>query len=210
MFEIFSFMERYMVVLKSYKRMPKELENALLEKVYPISFCKGDIIQEAGTVSDKVYFVERGLLRLYLLNEHGKEITLRFKKEDEFIICLKTDCSEPEYLGDGIEALEDGTLWCFSGELMEDLKQKFSQFLMHHISIASSDIVAIQKSARYSRRGDSAGNFDRLCKYSPSLLDRVPMKYLAEYTYIPEHILRHLHSTKKKLGLSLVRRRRSR
>ena len=146
-------MERYMVVLKSCKRMPKELENTIREKVYPISFSKGDIIQEAGAVSDKVYFVEKGLLRLYLLNEHGKQITLRFKKEDEFVICLKTDCSEPKCLGDGIETLEDCTLWCFSGELIEELKQKFSQFLMHHISISTSDMIAVHKSTRCSRRG---------------------------------------------------------
>jgi hypothetical protein len=57
-------MERYMMLLKSYKRMPLELEQTLRENVHPLTVCKHDIFQPIGTITDYLYFVEKGLFRL--------------------------------------------------------------------------------------------------------------------------------------------------
>jgi hypothetical protein len=45
-------MERYLMLLKSYKRMPLELEQILRENVRPLPVRKHDIIQPVGTITD--------------------------------------------------------------------------------------------------------------------------------------------------------------
>lgn len=81
-------MERYLKVLKSYRRFPLEMERKLLDNVQPIAVKKHEFIQPDGAVNDCLYFVEKGLFHLFGETD-GEQITHRFKKEDEFIIALK-------------------------------------------------------------------------------------------------------------------------
>jgi signal-transduction protein with cAMP-binding, CBS, and nucleotidyltransferase domain len=200
-------MERYMMLLKSFKRMPLELEQILRDNVQPLAVRKHDIIQPIGTLSDYLYFVEKGLFHLFL-EKDGKQVTLRFKREDEFIICLKEVFSNAKVHGDGIEALEDGLLWLFPGSLVSDLQDKYHQFGIQYGTILAKDWISIEESGRCSRQTEGSNNYDLLCATSPELLDRVPIQYLANYTNIPEKVFRHLHSTKIKLNVLTTRRRR--
>jgi hypothetical protein len=56
-------MERYMILLKSYKRMPLELEQTLRKNVRPLTVRKHDIIQPVGTISDHLCVVEKHLVK---------------------------------------------------------------------------------------------------------------------------------------------------
>jgi hypothetical protein len=202
-----STMERYMMLLKSYKRMPLELEQILRENVQPLTVRKHDIIQPIGTITDYLYFVEKGLFHLFL-EKDGEQVTLRFKREDEFIISLKEVFSNAKVHGDGIEALEDGMLWLFPGSLVSELKFKSHEFVMQYNTILTKDWISIEEAGQCSRQTGGSDNYDRLCATSPELLDRVPIRYLANYTNIPEHVFRHLHSSNIKLNVSTTRRRK--
>jgi len=46
--------------------MPPVLETALRENVYPVQCKKNDIIQEYGTITDNLYFIEKGLFRYFM------------------------------------------------------------------------------------------------------------------------------------------------
>lgn len=200
-------MERYLMLLKSYKRMPIELEQILRENVQPLTVRKHDIIQPVGTLTDYLYFVEKGLFHLFLKKD-GKQVTLRFKREDEFINSLKEVFGNAREHGDGIEALEDGLLWLFPGSLVSDLKFKSHEFVMQYNAILTNDWISIEKARRCSRQPGGSYNYDRLCETSPELLDRMPIRYLANYTNISERVFRHLHSTRLKLNVSTTRRRK--
>jgi len=200
-------MERYMMLLKSYKRMPLELEQILRENFQPLTVRKHDIIQPVGTVSDYLYFVEKGLFHLFL-EKDGKQVTLRFKREDEFIVSLKAVFRDEEAHGDGIEALEDGLLWLFPGSLISKLKLTYHQFCIQYTTILEKDWISIEEAGQCSSQPGGSQNYDHLCETSPELLDRVPIPYLANYTNIPEHVFRHLHSTNIKLNVSTNRRRK--
>jgi CRP-like cAMP-binding protein len=200
-------MERYMMILKSYKRMPLELEQILRENVQPLPVRKHDIVQPMGTVTDYLYFVEKGLFHLFD-DKDGKQVTLRFKTEDQFIIELKEIFPNAKRHGEGIEALEDGLLWLFPGSLVSDLKDKYHQFNIQYGTILTKDWISLEEAGRCSRQAEGSENYDYLCATSPGLIDRVPIRYLANYTDTPEHIFRHLHSTKIKLNVSTGRRRR--
>jgi CRP-like cAMP-binding protein len=199
-------MERYMKILKSYKRMPIELEQILREKVHPLPVRKHDIIQPLGTISDYLYFVEKGLFHIFG-EKDGKQITLSFKTEDDFIISLKQILQNEKLDGDGIEALEDGLLWLFPGSLVSELMEKYHPFVLQFTTIITKDLISVSEARQCSRPDGGTDNYDRLRACSPQLLDRVPIPYLANYTEIPEHIFRHLHSSKIKLHVSTTRRR---
>jgi len=201
-------MERYMKILKSYKRMPPALETALRENVYPLQCKKGEIIQQYGTVTDNLYFVEKGAFQYFMLRGKSK-ITLRFKIEDEFIISLKAISQDPPRDPKGIEALEDGVLWCFPGAFVAEMRQKFIQFLAQYGTIILNDVLAMEESGTCSDPRTGTANYESLRKYQPHLLTRIPIPYLAKYTHIPEKVFQDLLVSNINSNTSTPRRRRS-
>ena len=91
---------------------------------------------------------------------------------------------------------------------MSELRIKYHAFGLQYGTILAKDWISIEEAGRCSRETKGSENYDRLCATSPGLLDRVPIPYLANYTNIPEHIFRHLHSTKIRLNVSTTRRRK--
>jgi signal-transduction protein with cAMP-binding, CBS, and nucleotidyltransferase domain len=200
-------MERYLMILKSYKRMPPALEQILRENIHPLPVRKHDIIQPYGTITDNLYFIEKGLFHLFI-EKDGRQITLRFKTEDEFIVSLEELFHQAKVKGTGIEALEDGLLWRFPGSLVSELKEKYHQFGLQFSTILTKDWISMEQARDCSSEDGGSDNYDQLRASFPELLDRVPISYLAKFTEIPEHIFRHLHSSKIKLNASTARRRK--
>lgn len=156
-------MERYMMILKSYKRMSLELEQTLRENVRHLLVRKHDIIQPAGTINDYLYFVEKGLFHLFG-ERAGRQITLRFKTEDEFIISLKQIFQNERVHGNGIEALEDGLLWPFPGCLVSELIEKYHPFVLQFTSIVTKDWISVTEAGRCSRPNGGTYNYDQIWK----------------------------------------------
>jgi len=200
-------MERYLVLLKSFKRMPTELEQTYRENVRCMTVRKHQIIQQPGVITDAIYFIEKGLFRLYY-DRNGKTFTSGFRIEDDFIVAVEELNPDPQY-ADGIEALEDGILWCIPGSLIKDLNNDRSiQFQLQYTAIVTKECLLTRHAARCSVRDGGSENYQALCKYTPRLLQRVPVSYLAEFTGMPENIFHHLHSSNINLHLSMKRRRK--
>jgi len=183
-------MERYQIVLKSYRRLPAKVVKLLSENVHSISLPANSSINPIEENIDSIYFVEKGLLQLYSMNGR-KKITARFKKEDEFIICLKALPVSREYC---IEALEDCLLWNISGDLIEKVFKLYPPFNHHHSIILCKDLVASGAARDCSLSENDPNNYYQLCAQFPELLHRVPIPILANFTWLSEPMFRHLHS----------------
>jgi hypothetical protein len=200
-------MERYMKVLKSYKRMPSDLEQTLRENVYPTTDRKHDVLQPTGTLTDNICFIEKGLFHIYA-QKNGSQVTQRFKKEDEFLISWKELFPTREDQTEGIEALEDGLLWIFPGTLVSDLLEKYIELNAHIRLIIANDCVKNIQASDCSRPNAGPNNYDQLRQLAPDLLDRAPIPLLSNFTGIPEHVLSHLNLTNIRLNISTTRRRK--
>jgi CRP-like cAMP-binding protein len=200
-------MERYMMLLKSLKRMNPELEQALRENTYRITLGKNKILQSPTALNDNLYFIEKGLLHIFSLKNRRK-ITMSFRWEDQFVITLKSVWgSKKSY--DGIEALEDPILWCIPGDVVEELLEKHARFNFQITHIAIRETIAIQDAFSCSHPLRGLENLKNLCSRFPQLVSRVPLSYLANLTEIPEKKLKHLLESPIELHTDLKRRRRS-
>ena len=201
-------MERYMMLLKSYKRMNPELEHTLRDNVYSITLTKSEILQSPTALNNNLYFVEKGLLHIFGVKQQHK-ITMAFRWEDQFVVTLKSVFgSDPGPL-DGIEALEDATLWCIPGDLVEELLKKYIRFNSQYQQILIRDTIAIRDAQHCSRPKGGIENLKNLAFRLPQLAHRVPLPYLANFTQIPENQLKHLLESPLVLHTDLKRRRRS-
>ena len=79
-----------------------------------VSVKKGDILQYKGDVSNKIYSVEKGLLRTYSIDEKGKEHVFMFAPEG-WIVADASTINGPADLF--IEAMENSELIVQDNEL---------------------------------------------------------------------------------------------
>jgi CRP-like cAMP-binding protein len=200
-------MERFLVVFKSYKRMDAELANILRLNASPHSLKKHESLKTPEQNVDNLYFVEKGIFRLYGLYRNRQE-TIRFKKEDEFIMAVKPGHGRSLCDNIGIEALEDSLVWSFPGPFVEELSGKYHTFALQYMAMLQKEYESMSIAKRCSESDKVVLNYKSLCECSPELLRRVPIQYLAEYTRMPEKVFSHLHSSNTKLLMSIFRRKR--
>jgi CRP-like cAMP-binding protein len=189
-------MERYMMVLKSIKRMTPGLEQVLLENFKPMPLKKGEVLQEPDTLTNYIYFIEKGLLHFYLPEKGGK-LTYSFRREDQFALTLEAIFSPNS--GYGIEALEDCSLWCLPGNLAEELCEKYHHFSLQYHEILVREALAVRAFLRSSHPDGGLANFDFFHSEFPELVHRVPIEYLISLTEIPRRKLKHLLESPIKL-----------
>lgn len=168
--------------------------HAIIDAVYPVSKAaeeklrlhteevtlnKHTILLKAGKVASRIYFIKKGVVRAFSDHDDG-EITFWFGEEGETILPMRSYV-ENEKAYENIELLEDCILY---GIDISNLRQLFNE----HIDIANWGRTLAEKellkleSRMISRELLSARQrYDTLLQSQPSLLQRVPLKYIASY-----------------------------
>ena len=117
----------------------RQLEKLLGEKKIE----KADFLLRQGELCDKVFFVEKGLLRAYKVDDEGKEHINQFAPENWFI----TDRSSilfnhpSEYF---IDALEDSELIVFENEFLIEASNISTSFREYNKNLLHNHIRQLQ------------------------------------------------------------------
>ncbi|HYG15166.1 MAG TPA: Crp/Fnr family transcriptional regulator [Bacteroidia bacterium] len=151
---------------------------------------KGEILLSAGDISSKVYYVQEGCLRSYLIDDNGKEHIYQFAPED-WVISDEEALLQQKPALLFIDAVEDSVVKILNrpANLKEDnvdpetALQILDKFEKKVNSLRSRIIQLLSASAeeRYSV----------FVKTYPNLIQRVPQKMIASYLGItPESLSR--------------------
>lgn len=66
-------------------QLTAELETEIISLFKTKEYKKKTVIFRPGDVNTPHYFVEKGIVRLYLIDKQGKEINILFAREGQFI-----------------------------------------------------------------------------------------------------------------------------
>ena len=141
-------------------------------------FKPGEIYVQAGVMHKKVAHIKSGLMRAYIINEDGEEVTMFFRKEDHQIApydCIFADKPSRMF----IEAFEETTLYEIDHEKLQEFmvrhpqyekaRMHFHQKLLMECLTRLEDFIILPPLQRYQ-------NF---IKQNPDLVQRIPDKYIA-------------------------------
>ena len=153
---------------------------------------KGYLLQE-GDISRHQYFVNKGCLRTYTIDEKGLEHIIQFAIEDwwtgdMFSFLTQTPARFT------IDALEDSELLCLEKNALEELYVKIPKFERFFRHLLQNAFIALQERivANLSQPAD-----ERYCTFItkyPDMEKRLPLKQIASYLGITPESLSRIRS----------------
>lgn len=154
------------------------------------NYKKGDILLKEGDTCKHSFFVEKGLLRSYMLDESGKEHVIQFAPEDWFIVDRSSvyfnDLSESY-----IEAIEDTDVVLVSEDFICNASEASAVFSRFKDKLLHNHIRQMQKRINLLLSATAEKRYLSFIEMYPDLLLRVPQWMIASYLGItPESLSR--------------------
>lgn len=182
-------------VIKNIIPVDTVLNDAILEAFILNKYQKNYTLKSYGEIANSLFFIEKGLCRIYYVNESGKDITYGFYKEGDFISIAESFFTQSPSVY-CIETLEDCLISAISFREFVNLNNKFpaiekvkSHVLQYFLLIATSRIVALQFQSAQQR-------YDSLLEQQPEILQRAPLGHIASYLGITQETLSRIRSKK--------------
>lgn len=168
--------------------LPKEAEKEILSAFEKETFAKGDLILEKDRTCKKLYFVNQGLARSFYINENGKDITVWFFNNNNFLTAVESFFEQtPSYYN--IQTLEATEVYSISHTKLHELfkkhhsMEKFGRIL----SIKMINVLAEKLNSIQFQTADDRYKF--MLKTYPDIANKAPLGHIASYLGITQETL---------------------
>ncbi|MGM0882402.1 MAG: Crp/Fnr family transcriptional regulator [Bacillota bacterium] len=168
----------------------EEEQQAIAEEILIEEYKKGTMLLRQGDIPTKCYFVLKGCVRQYSIDEAGKEVTSNFYTEEQAISNFnhhKQDKSSAYSL----TCLEDCILVVGELKSEKDMYNKYSQLEAMTRKMIEQNFGEVQDELASFIASAPEERYKALLRKRPHLVDRVPQHQLASYLGItPESLSR--------------------
>jgi len=158
--------------------------------VYPVAIKKGEMLLRKDEICDKAYFVGKGILRSYTVDEAGKEHTIQFAPEN-WIIADRSSFyfNEPSEMY--IDALENTEAIYVKKEFFDKAEKIFENFAKVNTLALHNNIRHMEKRINYLLSASAEKRYLKFIETYRDLSLRVPQQLIASYLGItPEGLSR--------------------
>jgi len=159
---------------KVYTRSLTEAEKELIQKSFQKKVIKKkELIFRSCEKNTSHYFVEKGLLRMYVIDSSGKEFNILFASENQWI----GDLSTPNETLFFLDAIEKSVVYSISDENLNLLTNNFSSFVKY----LKRSYIFLQKRLVSILVNTAEENYEELCEQYPQLIQRLPQYHISSY-----------------------------
>lgn len=137
------------------------------------AFKKKEFVIKAGEGNTRHYYIEKGLLRLYIIDRNGKEFNVLFAKEKQWIGDLGTPAITSYY----IDAIENSTVFSIDDEGFARIIRKYSS-LSNNIR---RSYIFLQKRFVSILSKTAEENYEEFVLQNPDLIQRLPQYHISSY-----------------------------
>lgn len=155
---------------------------------------KNELLLEKGTVSDRLFFINKGCLRLFYSND-DQSISTRFMAfENTFLTSIVSFISREPAL-EYIQAVENSELLVISYYDFCYLRQTIPEWDKMYIHIIEYGLTVITSKLNSLLTKNATERYRNLLKNNPELIQRLSNSNLAAYLNISPETLSRLKST---------------
>jgi CRP-like cAMP-binding protein len=185
-------MQQFISFLSQISHLSHEAQDAIKGKLTTQYFSKNQILVNELSECKYLYFIEKGLARIYYLKD-GKEITDWFGFENTIVgPVMRNHVQKPG--PHQVELLEDSIVTSIH---FDDLQILFDQF--HEIErigriIALQAVLALQQRLDSIQFETAQQRYQNLLKTNPSILQRVSLGHIASFLGITQVTLSRIRA----------------
>jgi len=164
---------------ETYKVSDKECTR-LIQLFEPLEVKKNEHLFRSGEIARHVYFIDKGCLRQYYINNNGEERTIYFKVEDGWCSELVSFLNnKPTELN--LQALEDSKLQIINQKNWIYAVTQIQSFTMGFIRAQQDTNYILKKRLAEATVETPEEKYLRFLKEEPLLLQRIPLYQIAAY-----------------------------
>ncbi len=178
--------------LSSLISISKELELELNSISKPITVSKNEILLNFNERCDKMYFIQKGLLRGYYFEE-DKEITNWFAQEEEFATCFYAFIAGNASF-ESIQALEDSELIELSHSSLQHLYSGFPETERIGRLLTENYYIRLEERLLSIQFKSAKERYQKFCHSKSSLLQRASLGQIASYLGITQETLSRIRA----------------
>ena len=157
-----------------YNRKLFDWERKLIEESFQKHiFKKKEIIFRSGDSNTHHYFVEKGLLRMYVIDSSGKEFNILFARENQWIGDLATPAATSFFL----DSIEKSVVYSISEENLNQLTNNFATFVRY----IKKSYIFLQRRLVSILKNTAEENYEELFSIHPELIQRLPQYHISSY-----------------------------
>jgi CRP-like cAMP-binding protein len=180
----------------SFQKKERHVVEKLVSLMFVKKFKKKEYLLKEGEICKEIFYVQKGLLRVYIINE-GKEINTWFVKEGEFITSISSyhkQIPSEHY----IDALEDGEIISIKKTTLDFIMKnnhKAALFANHELFDKLCDY---QEQASALRFMSAENRYSYLFEKQAAIFSRLSQKHLASFLGVDTTYLSKIISKEKK------------
>jgi CRP-like cAMP-binding protein len=150
-------------------------------------FNKGDILQREGENCSSAFFVKKGLLRSYTIDDKGKEHIFMFAPESWVIADIKShQFNQPAKLF--IDCVEESEVIILDRSLLIKSELNIAQ-LKKNVNLLSRRVAVLQRRVIMLMSASAKDRYELFLDTYPKIPNRVPQRMIASYLGITPQAL---------------------
>lgn len=162
-----------------FHKLSEEAEQALIEISTELKVKKNTIIQDAGQTCKTIYFIKKGVARIYYFKD-GLEITESFAFENTILARVES-LFRNKPSKKAIRLLEDSELVAINADLLFKLYDKYPETERLFRLLFESAYVDTINRIENLQFHTAEERYNMLLSESSDVIKRVPLKYIASY-----------------------------
>jgi CRP-like cAMP-binding protein len=141
---------------------------------------KGDFFLKTGKICRKAGYIESGLMMFSRIDDDGQEIVCDFSQESDWVTQYQSFINQSKSPF-SIQALEKTALIVISYNKLQKLYQAVPEFEEYTQSIIEKEFFSSITRNTELQTQSADKRYEQLLNQKPSLLQRVPQYYIANY-----------------------------
>ena len=173
--------------LKNIAKLSGTLEDDLKKLFEPKVYSKGDHLFKQGEICRHMFYIEKGMVRVYYYSGNGKEITAWFSAENTLITALDSFYYHKP-TRDYCELLEDSVIYPISFSEFEIIlnSEKGSRLAFYILYEITRKMTGLITSIKFQSAEE---RYKALIKEYPEILQRASLGHIASYLGITQETL---------------------
>ena len=186
------------VYLNSIKSMPEAKAKLIASYFEKRTLSKGTLLIEEGRTSKQSYFLESGIIRCYIIDLNGDEVTTRFYSAPDFLndylSFFKQKPSETNY-----ELLTDCTLYGINFEKVQHCFHTIPEFREWGRMLLTLNYEHVNARMLSFYKETAKERYIKLETNHPEIMEQVPLNMIASYLGVTKFSLSRIRKELQEL-----------